>query len=242
MLRMTLSLLKPFYLRSRYVGSRWIDRTYGITTTDEHVARALGWDIDHYRRTFRAMPFAGAMRLVRRLNPEPTDVLLDLGCGAGRLICVAAQYPVARIIGVELDDGLSALAQQNARSLRRYRTQPEVVHADATRFHVPDEVSIVFIYNSFGGEVLRAALARIIESFDRAPRRIRIAYANPRQHDLLMSTGRMRDAGLLRMSWRPGAEWDRTQIVRFYTVVPPASLADARKRADGQGVAAVASR
>jgi len=233
-------LVRPIYLHLRYIGSRWTDRMYGITTADESVDRALGWKTGYCRRVHRALPFTWINRIMRRLDPGPGDALLDIGCGAGRVICVAAKCPMARIIGIDLDERVSALAERNARSLRRFRTRPEVVCTDATRFHVPEEISIIFMNNPFDGDVLKAALARIIESFDRAPRRIRIVYANPRCHDVFTATGRLRHTGLLRMSWRPGADWNRTQTVRLYEVEPPVSLPARQSRTDAAQAATVA--
>ena len=51
---------------------------------------------------------------------------------------------------------------------------------------------------------------------------MRIVYANPREHDLIASMERFREAGRLWTSWRPGTEWRRTQMVRFYEVQPQA--------------------
>jgi SAM-dependent methyltransferase len=216
--------IKPLYLRARYVRSRLADRRLGIVTTDECVAlessqQALqGYNFPGGRH--RALSFTGIRCLMRRLAPGPNDALLDLGCGAGRVILVAAQYPFSRVIGVEIDEKICALAERNARSLRRFAVRPEVVRADAATYMVPDDVSIVFLYDPFGGEVLRSVLRRILDSYDRAPRRMRLAYANPREHDLVMSMERFREADRLWVSWRPGAEWGRTQMVSLYDVEP----------------------
>jgi predicted RNA methylase len=214
------TFIKPAYLHLRYFTSWCADRRLGITTTDECVARQLGRDLAQLRGTWRAIPFFGVKRLMRRLDPGPHDALLDLGCGAGRAICVAAQHRFSRIIGVELDAEFCALAERNARALRRCITRPEVVCADATTYRVPDEITVVFLYNPFNGPVLHAALKRVLESFDRVPRRMRIVYANPRDHDLLMSMRRFRNAGRFWISWRPGKEWRRTQAVHFYEIDP----------------------
>lgn len=217
-------LVKPSYLYARYLASCAADRRLGIVTADERLGHDPSNDPAPYRSVpggyHRAVSFAAIRRVLRRLAPGPADVLLDFGCGAGRVVCVAAQHPFARVIGVEHDRRICALAKRNAGSLRRYAVRPEVVCADAATWRVPDETTIVFMYNPFEGEVLRAAATRLIESYDRAPRRIRLVYANPREHELLMSMGRFRETGRLRMSWRPGAAWARTQAMHIYEVEP----------------------
>jgi predicted RNA methylase len=214
-------IVRPAYLRAGRAAARLCDRKFGITTGDDEVAWVLGLapDDDSWVGC-RAISYLGIERLMRRLEPSRTDALLDMGCGAGRAICVAAQYPFSRVIGIEIDERLCALAERNACRLRRYTVRPEIVRADATKYRVPDDITVVFLYNPFNGEVLKAALTRVLESFDRAPRRLRVAYANPREHELIASMQRFRTADKIWLSWRPEAEWHRTKVVQFYEVEP----------------------
>jgi SAM-dependent methyltransferase len=217
-------LVRPGYHYARYLASCAADRRLGIVTADERLEQ----DPDNSPAPYRGLPggyhravsFTAIRRLMRALDPGPGDVLLDLGCGAGRVVCIAAQHPFARVIGVENAPRIFALAERNARRLRHCAVRPEVIHADAATYRVPDETTIVFMYNALSGEVLHAALTRVLDSHDRAPRHMRLAYANPREHDLVMQMGRFRETGRMRMSWRPGAEWARTQTINFYEVEP----------------------
>lgn len=213
------TIIKPIHLHVRHLGSTWQDHRLGITTTDEHLAREFGWGAAESVQ-LRAVPYIAAKCSMRRLDPGPHDALLDYGCGAGRPICVAAQYPFSRIIGIDINEKLCAMAERNVNALHRCRTIPEVVCADASTYLVPDDITVVFLYNPFGGPVLNSALTRVLESFDRAPRRMRVVYVNPREHDLVMSMRRFRNAGRFWISWRPGQEWCRTQAVQFYEIGP----------------------
>ena len=219
-LRECARIVRPAYLRAGRAAARVCDRRFGITTGDDEVAWELGRANDDDWMSRRAISYLGIERLMRKLEPGRTDALLDMGCGAGRAICVAAQYPFSRVIGIEIDEDLCALAARNARRLRRYTVRPEIVRADAAKYRVPDDITIVFLYNPFGGGVLKAALTRILESFDRAPRRLRLAYANPREHELIASMQRFRTGDKIWLSWRPEAEWHRTKEVQFYEVLP----------------------
>jgi predicted RNA methylase len=212
------TIIKPVYLHMRYLSSLREDRRLGITTADERLAKKFGCGVSEYNQRYRAMPYSAARRLMRRLNPGPQDALLDYGCGAGRIICLAAQYPFSRIIGIDIDAELCAVAERNVHALRQRRTLPEVVCADAASYPVPREISVVFLYNPFPRPVLQEALTRVLESFDHMPRLVRVVYANPREHDAVMSMRRFRDTGRFWISWRPGKEWLRTQAVQFYEI------------------------
>jgi len=214
-------IVRPAYLRVSDAAARFCDRRFGITTSDDEVARELGRPSDDdYRFGFRAISYPGIDRLMRKLEPSQTEALLDMGSGAGRAICVAAQYPFARVIGIEIDEKLCALAERNACRLRRYAVRPEIVRADAAKYRIPDDITVVFLYNPFKGEVLKTALTRVLESYDRAPRRLKLAYANPREHELIASMQRFRAADKIWLSWRPEPEWHRTKVVQFYEVEP----------------------
>jgi hypothetical protein len=90
---------------------------------------------------------------------------------------------------------------------------PEFVSADAAMYRVPDDVTI-----PFGGEVLRAALARVLESFDHLAACELLC--EPTKARARRVDGTFRDAGRLWVSWRPGTQWHRTQLVGPYDVEP----------------------
>ena len=126
----------------------------------------------------------------------PGDVFLDLGAGKGRMLLVAARHPIRRAIGVEISPELTGIARANVRraaSQLRCR-HVDVVTADAASYRVPDDVSVVHMFNPFSGPVLTAAIDRLLESIDRSPRTVRLVYSNPREggHESILSSGRAR--------------------------------------------------
>lgn len=81
---------------------------------------------------------------------------------------------------------------------------------------MPADVTVIFLYNPFGGESFARVLKQIVESADRAPRRIRLVYANPVEHDLVIASCRFIPTSRMSLGWRPGADWGITQKVQFY--------------------------
>jgi predicted RNA methylase len=88
------------------------------------------------------------------------DVLVDVGCGRGRVInyWLARALP-GRIVGIELDPNVAARTRHR---LRRH-SQVEILSGDAVSL-TPAEATVCFLFNPFGGAVLRrwhdALLAR----------------------------------------------------------------------------------
>ncbi|MGO9657348.1 MAG: methyltransferase domain-containing protein [Acidimicrobiales bacterium] len=157
----------------------------------------------------------------------PDDVVIDYGSGKGRVpIWVASHFPVRRVIGVELDRDLHAAAEANwARwSGPRRCESVEFVCEDATNFEVPDDVSIVYFYNPFRGEVFERVVDNIRASIARRGRPLRIIYAFPLMHDAVVA------AGFSVVRQQPNRSWVSTEGTyggggRVRPWLPPYSLA-----------------
>jgi SAM-dependent methyltransferase len=214
--------LRPAYRLTRGLHDRFADWRLGITTRDKLIMREarLSEVLEKQQRCpHRAVHYGVARRAMRLIAPTPADTLLDLGCGSGRLICLAAQFAFSRVVGVELNPSLAVIAVRNVRALRGYTVRPEVVCADAATFEVPDDVTVVWMFNPFKGDVFRASLMRITESYDRRPRRMRLVYYNPREHDIVASAGRFRQVKAHPVWWWRSADNRRFRMINVYEVV-----------------------
>ena len=109
------------------------------------------------------------------------DVFVDFGSGKGRIVLLAAELPFRRIIGVEFSKQLHDVALENLRgALPRLNCKDvELLLADATRWKVPDEATILFFFNPFHGDVLAKVFENIRRSLAEAPRKITIIYVRP---------------------------------------------------------------
>lgn len=123
-------------------------------------------------------------RLLRKvLNRLPLDrveseVLVDYGCGKGRAVCVFAQMPFKKVIGVEVSPVWAAHSRENVDRLRgRKAKQIEIVIEDAVNFD-PCEGTIFYFFNPFGERTFKNVLDRIYDSVQRNPRDISIVYFN----------------------------------------------------------------
>ncbi len=128
---------------------------------------------------YEPMAYSCLERALEPLTIDPErDVLLDYGCGKGRALVVAAMLPFRRVIGIDLLDNLCQIAQDNIeRSRDKLQCQDvEIVACDATQYDVPDDVTVIYLYNPFWGEVMEAVQDRIRASLVRSPRKLTIVY------------------------------------------------------------------
>jgi hypothetical protein len=61
--------------------------------------------------------------------------------------------------------------------------------SDAQEFDVPDDVTVVYLFNPFMGDAFARSVERIRESLARKPRPLRIIYFYPIMHDRLVEAG-----------------------------------------------------
>lgn len=117
----------------------------------------------HYRNLFRI------------LKGIPMDLseacFVDIGCGLGRAMRVAQICGCKKVIGLDFNPELARIAK---------RTCPDafVLCADATRYTVPADANLLFLYNPFEGQVLRDTIDNIYDSLRLHPREIYIPYIN----------------------------------------------------------------
>jgi SAM-dependent methyltransferase len=109
------------------------------------------------------------------------DVFLDLGSGKGGVVLMAATRPFRKVIGVEISPRLHEVALSNLAKARARLCCPHVEFhvADVTRYRIPSDVTVIFLYNPFGGATLGRVLAEIRRSVTETPRRLVIICATP---------------------------------------------------------------
>jgi SAM-dependent methyltransferase len=102
----------------------------------------------------------------------PDDVLVDVGCGKGRVLNHwLASGLKNKIVGIELDPDVAA---RTRRRLRRYRNVTVLV-GDAVQL-LPMEATVCYLFNPFGEE----AVARFKASFESNCPSALLMYYNPK--------------------------------------------------------------
>lgn len=149
-----------------------------------------------------------------RLAVKPTDVVVDLGCGKGRVSCVAASFTIKASIGVEIDPPLCELAEANGARMRHRRSPLSFACKSAVDFDY-DDVNIVVMFHPFGAETMHEVLGRWQASLARRPREFRVVYGNPILSPMLAAKPWLK----LTECWNPGT-WSRVKFpVHFYRSV-----------------------
>lgn len=187
-----LNLLRYFF----YLGWNWRfsiafhiikhdirgERKYGIRTTGydelQHLEKS-GIDTEH-ASVYMPASYDMLENLFEELQKYKVQHLLDLGCGKGRAMCVAAHYGIPRVTGIDLSYPLVQAAHENLRqTAKKIPFQFKVEVQDAFYYEIPSTVDALFLYNPFDQVVMSAVAENLRQSLLQHPRPFTIVYINP---------------------------------------------------------------
>jgi SAM-dependent methyltransferase len=165
------------------------DREFGIDTrTSLTFPKEDGSEQYPYQPVTKSH-FRSATRL---LPIEPNEfTFIDLGCGKGTALFLAAKRGFVRVIGVEIVQELLDQARNNCLHLSDKRKslsdRIDLTLGDAADYDFPSGPKVLFLFNPFGEETLHKVLAHFIFSvrMDTAPSYL--LYRNPILHSVVLS-------------------------------------------------------
>ena len=147
----TSGLVPAKHLTTGHAHDEHVTAYYGVAPS---ILRAL---IAHWRETVPPHPIS-------------SYTFLDIGCGKGRALLVASELPFRRIIGIELNPKLAAVARTNADSwICSHSADPtapllapiEILEQDALELTLPTTPTLLFLFHPFEAPLLRKLLRRI---------------------------------------------------------------------------------
>lgn len=151
----TSGLVPAKHLVTGHANDEHVTAYYGVAPS---ILRAL---VGHWRETVPPHPIS-------------SYTFIDIGAGKGRGLLVASEFRFRKVIGIELNPSLVAIARQNvARWTRTHATDPtseriapiEVLEQDALDFDLPATPALLFLFHPFESPVLRQLLRRIETKF-----------------------------------------------------------------------------
>jgi len=151
-------------------------------TWDKHLQiQTTGRDdsaADAYRYPYEPTPYCVLERLAASGLIGETDVVLDYGCGKGRVDFFLAYETKANAVGIECDTKIYRSTTDNwHHAVSGAKT--EFVMMRAETYEVPTKVNRCYFFNPFSVEILYKVMARILESYYEKPREILLFFYYP---------------------------------------------------------------
>ena len=149
------------------------DKLLKIKTTGRDDTNA-----DQYHHPYEPTPYSVLERLADSGFFDRGDVLLDYGCGKGRVGFFLSYRRSVKTIGIEYDRRIWQDALDNQKSALP-RAKADFVLTRAEEYEVPPEVNRCYFFNPFSMEILHKVMARILESYYEHPRDVFLFFYYP---------------------------------------------------------------
>lgn len=133
---------------------------------------------DEYHHPYEPTPYSVLERLASSGFCGKDDVLLDYGCGKGRVGFFQSYRGKCKTIGIEYDERIYQSALEN-RKTAISRIKPDFVLTRAEEYEVPSDVNRCYFFNPFSVEILHKVMARILESWYESPREVFLFFYYP---------------------------------------------------------------
>lgn len=130
--------------------------------------------------------------IMQRIPEEiKQGTFLDIGCGKGRAMCVAAAFGYKQVAGIDFAKQLIDAAEQNLEQIKKQYplTQYSLKWADVQSLEIEEQVTTVFLFNPFDEVLMQEVVKKINNSLARKPRRLLVLYCTPRNETLFFNDG-----------------------------------------------------
>ncbi len=190
---------------ARYIIAEEVkgEKKYGINTTGADELGRLkkkGIEISHatiympvsYELLVEAFE---QLRLLFPVADERKGIALkhivDIGCGKGRALCVAASYGFQKLTGIDFSEHLCLAARNNLQitSQKFSSIDFSVINNDAFYFEFPKDADCIFLFNPFDEVIMSGVVKNMHISLQQHPRKIAVIYINPIYKDQFLKTG-----------------------------------------------------
>lgn len=132
---------------------------------------------DQYHHPYEPTPYCVLERLAQSGFIGSNDVVLDYGCGKGRVGFFLSSQMNAKYIGIEYDDRIYSCALENQKTAIKSTTA--FILNKAEEYDVPTDVNRLYFFNPFTVEILQKVMAQIIASYYEEPRELFLFFYYP---------------------------------------------------------------
>ena len=151
-----------------------IDKQLKIKTTGRDDSKE-----DDYHHPYEPTPYTVLERLAKSEYITKDNILVDYGCGKGRVGFYLSSKIGCGTIGIDFDERMIKKALENNRSFVG-KLEPEFLCISAENYEVTD-ADCFYFFNPFPIEILRSVLGKIIDSYYENPRPMTLFFYYPNE-------------------------------------------------------------
>lgn len=161
------------------------DKKYGTDT--ERIISVGALDIPdvklkHSNRYEAVVPEAFADIIASLPPTDDQFVFVDIGSGKGRAILLASLFPFKEVVGVEVSQALTKIAEENVRKFQTIEPgsrKISLVCEDGGAFRIPETKCVLYLNNPFDEQIMKRLVMNVEASIDVHPRKVYVIYQRP---------------------------------------------------------------
>ena len=148
-----------------------------------HTIGRLDAHADQYHYPYEPTPYSVLERLAESGYISKDSILVDYGCGKGRVGFFLHYALGCRAIGLEYNEEIYQQAEQNKTTAAKGQGVTFLC-VNAEEFQVED-ANCFYFFNPFSVEILKSVMGRILESYYENPRKMRLLFYYPNDEYLV---------------------------------------------------------
>lgn len=169
------------------------EKKYRINTSGADELQKLdeqGIDTTH-ATIYMPVSYSLMEEVLQQLPIAARNHFLDMGCGKGRALCMAAHHGFKQVTGLDFAKDLCDIAKENLALVKQDIPAIEfrVINNDAFYFEIPGNVDCIFFFNPFDEVIMSAVVNNIFKSLQHNPRKLHIIYVNPLHKEQFIKAG-----------------------------------------------------
>lgn len=137
-----------------------------------------GKDTFHFHR-YEPTPYEVIERLFDVFQPSKRDILVDYGCGLGRLNFYLEHRFGIRSVGIEMVESYYQRAMTNLSSYNGKKDNITFVRSLAEDYAVSSDETIFYFFNPFSSDIFRRVINQILLSWQETPRMLTLILYYP---------------------------------------------------------------
>lgn len=132
---------------------------------------------DAYHYPYEPTPYSVLERLTESEFIDKDDILIDYGCGKGRVSFFLSYHFECKTIGVDFDQKMYLFSMENRKTFTGM-TKPDFEAIAAEKYKV-ENATCFYFFNPFSVEILMPVLGQILNSYYENPREMKLFFYYP---------------------------------------------------------------
>ena len=133
---------------------------------------------DAYHHPYEPTPYSVLERLADSDYLSEENIVVDYGCGKGRVGFFLSSEIGCKVIGIEFDNKICGQACENLSGFVGNREGVEFLCVGAENYEI-EEADVFYFFNPFSVEILHSVIGKIKNSYYNEPRDMKLFFYYP---------------------------------------------------------------